>query len=314
MDVGGTQTWTVYDGLNTYADFSGAGTLQERYLNGAAVDALLARTDSGGTSAWYLADRLGSVRDVVSSSGVSTFHTGYDGFGNAVSQTGTGGDRFMFTGREFDATPSAYFFRARYYDAGAGRFLSRDPIGAADSDPDLFRYARNDPINWTDRLGLESSGQQQSQSASQQQAEVVAQLQAQADAAKAEVEKLKKDLKDYEDLFPGDKETIKAFEAQLELAREKAKLAMQKIAFKAEVDLALESKKVAEGMKTEAGTSCQLIDTYLMKEKLIKQQKLYLDTYEKQMKFINDVMKWNIKPGWYDPSKKLPLWEWFFWL
>ena len=47
IDDSGTQTWTVYDGTNPYADFNGSGTLQVRYLfgpgvvDGAVVDELL---------------------------------------------------------------------------------------------------------------------------------------------------------------------------------------------------------------------------------------------------------------------------------
>ena len=41
------------DKSNPYADFNGAGTLTERYLHGAAVDALLARSDaSPGRYSW----------------------------------------------------------------------------------------------------------------------------------------------------------------------------------------------------------------------------------------------------------------------
>ena len=56
----GGRTWTVYNGTSAdalpYADFNGSGTLLTRYVsgpgmvNGAAVDELLARTSSGGTS------------------------------------------------------------------------------------------------------------------------------------------------------------------------------------------------------------------------------------------------------------------------
>ena len=51
------------------------GALTERYLfgagevTGAVVDEILARTSSGGTTAWYLTDNLGSVRDIVGTSG-----------------------------------------------------------------------------------------------------------------------------------------------------------------------------------------------------------------------------------------------------
>ena len=75
VDDSGTQTWTVYDGTNPYADFNGSGTLQVRYqygagvVDGAIVDQLLARTSSGGTTAWYLPDKLGSVRNIVNTLG-----------------------------------------------------------------------------------------------------------------------------------------------------------------------------------------------------------------------------------------------------
>ena len=60
-DDNGTQTWTVYNGANPYADFNGSGTLLERYLYGPAVADLAHTRARGGTSAWYLTDRLGSV-------------------------------------------------------------------------------------------------------------------------------------------------------------------------------------------------------------------------------------------------------------
>jgi hypothetical protein len=93
----GSRTWTVYNGTSAdalpYADFNGSGTLLTRYVsgpgmvNGAAVDELLSRTSSGGTTAWYLTDKLDSVRDVVSSSGTVLDHVVYDSFGNFVTET-----------------------------------------------------------------------------------------------------------------------------------------------------------------------------------------------------------------------------------
>src|SRR5262249_25528965 len=91
------QTWTVYDDQNTYADFDGSGALQERYLYGPAVDALLARIDSGGATAWYLTDKLGTVRDITSTSGTVIYHASYDSYGTITGQTGAGGDRFGYT-------------------------------------------------------------------------------------------------------------------------------------------------------------------------------------------------------------------------
>ena len=65
----GGRTWTVYNGISAdalpYADFNGSGTLLTRYVsgpgmvNGAVMDELLARTSSGGTTAWYLDRQAG---------------------------------------------------------------------------------------------------------------------------------------------------------------------------------------------------------------------------------------------------------------
>jgi hypothetical protein len=105
IDDSGTQTWTVYNGAsadaNPYADFNSSGGLKMRYLDGLAVDELFARTNSSGATAWYLTDELGSVTDVVSSSGTDLDHIVYDPFGNIVTETNaSNGDRFMFAGME----------------------------------------------------------------------------------------------------------------------------------------------------------------------------------------------------------------------
>ena len=165
IDDNGTQTWTVYDGTNPYADFNGSGTLTERYVsgpgvvNGAAVDELLARTSSGGATAWYLTDKLGSVRDIVSSSGTVLDHVVYDSFGNIVSETNaSNGDRFKYAGMEYDSVTGQYYDRARYYNPLTGRFEIQDPKGFGAGDTDLYRYVGNDPANATDPSGMDSGG------------------------------------------------------------------------------------------------------------------------------------------------------------
>jgi RHS repeat-associated protein len=148
------QTWTVYDGQNTYADFDGAGTLAERYLYGPAIDELFARTDSGGTSAWYLPDKLGTIRDIVNTSGAVLDHLGYDAFGAVTIETGIAyGDRFKFTGREYDAATGLYYYRARYYDPTTGRFIGQDPSSFTAEDFNLYRYVKNRPTNANDPSG-----------------------------------------------------------------------------------------------------------------------------------------------------------------
>ena len=160
VDTNGTQRWTVYNGsstdANAYADYNGSGGLTMRYLYGLAVDEILARTDPSANTSWYITDKLGTVEDVVSSSGSVSDHILYDSFGNITTETNaTAGDRFKFAGMEWDSTTGLYYDRARYYDPNTGRFVSQDPKGFAAGDTNLYRYVANSPTLATDSTGLD---------------------------------------------------------------------------------------------------------------------------------------------------------------
>jgi RHS repeat-associated protein len=149
--------WTVYDGDNAYADFDDGGSLETRYLYGTAIDQLLARVDvSADSIAWYLTDHLGSVRDIVGTTGAVLDHIEYDSFGNVLAESNPGaGDRFKYTGREWDDAVDLYFYRARYYDPAIGRFISEDPVGFGGGDANIYRYVGNGVMSATDPSGLE---------------------------------------------------------------------------------------------------------------------------------------------------------------
>ncbi len=64
------------------------------------------------------------------------------------------GDRWRFTGREYDSATGLMYYRARYYSPARGVFLSEDPLGFGGGDANLYRYASNRPQMLVDPFGL----------------------------------------------------------------------------------------------------------------------------------------------------------------
>jgi RHS repeat-associated protein len=94
------------------------------------------------------------VRDIGNASGETFVHVDYDCFGRALeTHAHVSVGRFLFTGREWEPQLEVYFYRARYFSPGIGRFLSEDPIGFKGLDPNLYRYVSNVPL-----IGRDPSG------------------------------------------------------------------------------------------------------------------------------------------------------------
>jgi RHS repeat-associated protein len=146
----------VYDRDQIALVFDGAGTQTHRYLYGTAVDQVLADETATGM-VWALADNQGTVKDLVDNSGVVVNHITYDSFGKVVAQSSSGVDfRYGYTGREQDGETGLDYYRARYYDASNGRFISEDPLGFDAGDTNIYRYVGNSPTYHTDPSGLQS--------------------------------------------------------------------------------------------------------------------------------------------------------------
>lgn len=145
----------VYDRGQIALVFNGSSTTPaQRYLYGTEVDQVLAE-QRGTTTTWALTDHQGTVRDLIDNTGANRNRIRYDSFGNITNQTNPALTfRFGYTGRDFDSETGLSYYRARYYDARVGRFLSEDPIGFGGGDANLYRYVGNSPANYTDPTGL----------------------------------------------------------------------------------------------------------------------------------------------------------------
>jgi RHS repeat-associated protein len=152
--VSGATTNFLYDGLNFVQELTAAGAPTANLLAGLSVDEIFSRTDAVGTST-TLEDVSGSALALADASGaIATSYT-YDPFGDTVATGQTSAYASQFTGRENDAI-GLYGYRARYYAPAMQRFVSEDPLGLSTSF-NAYAYARNNPIGFTDPLGLQSS-------------------------------------------------------------------------------------------------------------------------------------------------------------
>jgi RHS repeat-associated protein len=149
---GSTTTVYAYDGENIIEETDAGGTVAARFAMGLNIDEPLAMLRSSATH-YYQVDGLGSVTSLSDSAGSLASTYTYDSFGNVLASTGAVGNPFRFTAREFDSDTGLYFYRERYANMSAGRFLSEDPIRFAAGD-NFFTYVRNNSVNLIDPLGL----------------------------------------------------------------------------------------------------------------------------------------------------------------
>ena len=113
----------AYDSDNLVEETNSSGAAIARYSQTQNIDEPLAMLRSGATS-YYHADGLGSVTSLSSAAGSIANTYTYDSFGKLTASTGSLVNPFRYTARESDIETGLYYYRARYYDLNAGRFLS----------------------------------------------------------------------------------------------------------------------------------------------------------------------------------------------
>jgi RHS repeat-associated protein len=113
-----------------------------------------------GTSApnYFLKDGQGSVRNLVDGNGalISGQSYSYDAFGKLLSGQTSPVTNYLYTGQQFDPLSGLYDLRARYYNPGDGRFLSRDTYPVNFNNPielGRYSYTADNPINASDPSG-----------------------------------------------------------------------------------------------------------------------------------------------------------------
>jgi RHS repeat-associated protein len=159
--LNGSTTYYYYDGEKPIMECNAAGGILANNVYGLSIDEIIVRYQGSNTYYFYQ-DHEGSVTHVLDQNGTLVEQYRYDAFGAATIRNGGGtqlgasaiGNRFMFTGREYNGTFGFYEYRARAYHPTLGRFMSEDPKGFDAGDYNLFRYCGNDPEDGAHSMGL----------------------------------------------------------------------------------------------------------------------------------------------------------------
>jgi RHS repeat-associated protein len=146
----------IYDGdrvIEEHVDDTG-WVLDAVYVHGLGVDNVLTITRDSETY-YYHYDGIGSVTELTNAAGTLSQAYEYDAWGIPTVYDPDHGshNRYLFTGREWDAALALYYYRARHYDPALGRFLQTDPAGYGAS-INLYVYAGSSPTVFVDPSGL----------------------------------------------------------------------------------------------------------------------------------------------------------------
>ncbi|MDI7164977.1 polymorphic toxin type 10 domain-containing protein [Leptospira santarosai] len=122
------------------------------YLNGVRIAAM----NEAGALAYYLTDQVDSVSHVLDDEGNTLSQIQYQPYGETFVQRGDLNFSPKYNSQELDRESGFYFYNARYYDPGIGRFTSADTLIPDEYNSQAwnrFAYVYNNPIGAKDPTG-----------------------------------------------------------------------------------------------------------------------------------------------------------------
>lgn len=140
-----TQGVTTQDVTAFYYRANGRIVLQEREENSNPVE-----------SYWYHSDSLTTVIALSNETGIVTYETQYDEYGNLLDENTTSVNHYTYTGQEIDSETGLYHFYAREYDPEVSIWLTQDKYRGDMGKPitlHRYNYVNDNPTNAIDLLG-----------------------------------------------------------------------------------------------------------------------------------------------------------------
>lgn len=150
--------WLYSNSVTPVAELDSTGALLNRYVHGTlwhAPDLVL----RGDTAHRVVTDHLGSIRAVVrTSDGLVVQRREYDAWGVITADTAGAFQSLGYAGGLTDSATGLVRFGARDYEPQVGRWTTKDPIGFAGGDANLYAYVASSPTSSADPAGFARIG------------------------------------------------------------------------------------------------------------------------------------------------------------
>lgn len=171
--VGSATTRYIYANQQSVEEYDDSGNLLRLYAFGDRIDQVVmmeaadtADVDGDSNTSetmrfFFHTQVIGSVTHVTAAAQTVVERYEYDPYGKITIKDKTGntvssspiGNAYTYTGRQYDDESGLYYYRARQYSPGLGRFVQRDP-GEYDDGANPLAYVASRPIGTLDPYGL----------------------------------------------------------------------------------------------------------------------------------------------------------------
>jgi RHS repeat-associated protein len=182
-EEGGVLTRASYDGLGFRTSRTRAGTTRSYVWNwGTFLPSVGIEREGGADLRYYVTmpdgmivysmdaatgsrldyhyDELGNTLFLSDADGQVAARYAYAPHGERLGMSGAVDNPFTWQGGQgvIDEGNGLYYMRSRYYDSRTGRYISRDPVNSAEPHQiNPYQYALNNPLRFTDPMGLEAT-------------------------------------------------------------------------------------------------------------------------------------------------------------
>ena len=175
-DIGGVKTYFLYtdEGLAGEFDENGLAIKTYGYKPASAWGGEPLFMKTNGNYYYYQNDHLGTPVKLTDRNGSVVWSADYSSFGEAeIDPSSSVINNLRFAGHYFDMETGYHYNFHRTYDAKLGRYLETDPLGISKrpdfflfskgplcptgnrlDDINLYSYALNNPVNYSDIYGL----------------------------------------------------------------------------------------------------------------------------------------------------------------